>query len=89
METRNLFEAWFALMAFSLCTAALTVSKLAERAPAIAAAGVLLLAGGKARVILVRYLHLHKSRFWRGVFDIAIGAFLAMAFTIYWIGSRG
>ena len=87
MEARRLFAAWIALMAFSLCTAVLTMSKLTDTSPAIAGAVVLLLAGGKARVILVRYLNLHQSRFWRSLFDVAVGAFLVLAYAIYWIGS--
>jgi nitric oxide reductase NorF protein len=89
METHRLFAAWAALMVLSFCTAMLTMLNWADNSPVITGAGVLLLAGGKARVILVRYLNLHQSRFWRGIFDIAVGAFLAMAFTIFWIGSRG
>ena len=89
METRSLYAAWTALVLLSLSTAIITMSNWADTNPAAAGAGVLMLAGAKARVILVRYLNLQHTQFWRSLFDVALAGFLCLAFFLYLIGSPG
>lgn len=84
---RPLLNAWLALIAASLGTVALATTNLSGHARTLAAAGVLLLAGFKARVILARYLGIGASRFWTRGFDLAIGLFLALGFALYVFGS--
>lgn len=50
------------------------------------AAAVLVLAGLKARVILSSYLGLDATRFWTRSFDLVIGCFLSIAYTLYLFG---
>ena len=50
------------------------------------AAGVLALAGLKARMILIRYLRLNQSRFWMRLFDMVLATFLGLAFAAYLLG---
>lgn len=84
-----LVRSWLALLGFSIATTVLTLVD-ARGAVAIAvAAGVLVLAGLKARIILAHYLALSKSRFWMGAFDGALAGFLGLAFAIYLIGNGG
>jgi hypothetical protein len=89
MPVRDLVEAWAALVALSLGTVILATADVSGRGAAVAAAGVLVLAGFKARVILARYLGLGRSLFWTRAFDLAIGLFLALSFALHTIGSGG
>ncbi|WP_424958865.1 hypothetical protein [Hyphomicrobium sp. 1Nfss2.1] len=89
MPLRDLIVAWVALIALSLGTLVLATAGTTGRGATIIAAGVLALAGFKARVILTRYLGLQHSLFWRRSFDLAIGLFLALSFALHTIGSGG
>lgn len=89
MPVRDLVEAWVALVVLSFGTVLLATSHISGRGATFVAAGVLALAGFKARVILVRYLGLAGSRFWTRAFDMAIGLFLVLAFALHAFGSRG
>lgn len=76
----NLLLTWAVLVGLSLLTAVLTA---ADPARAVLVAGVLVLAGVKARLILARYLDLHQAPSWQKGFDLALalllGAFAALA----------
>lgn len=89
MPLRRLVEAWIALLALSLGTVVLATADVASLGAAFGAAGVLVLAGLKARVILTRYLGLAGSPFWTHAFDMAIGLFLALSFALHTFGSGG
>lgn len=90
MPVRDLVEAWAVLVALSLGTVILATADVSGRGAAVVvAAGVLVLAGFKARVILARYLGLGRSLFWTRAFDLAIGLFLALSFALHTIGSGG
>ena len=83
MTARTMIEAWIFLLVMSGATTALTLVALPGQSRMIIAAGVLVLAGLKARVILSYYLQLRTSRFWTRAFDVAIGGFLALCFGLY------
>ncbi len=85
MPARDLVQAWMALVALSIGT--VLIAMASGRSGTFMAAGVLALAGIKARVILSRYLGLSGSRFWMRSFDLAIGLFLALAFALSLFGS--
>ncbi|HEX2842345.1 cytochrome C oxidase subunit IV family protein [Hyphomicrobium sp.] len=87
MPARDLIEAWGSLVALSIGTVLIASVDASGKRGTLAAAGVLTLAGIKARVILARYLGLSGSRFWTRTFDLAIGIFLALAFGLYTFGS--
>lgn len=87
MHADALVRGWLLLVALSVMTTALTVTETHGSARIAAAAGVLVLAGFKARLILARYLGLARSRFWMGTFDLALGGLIALAFVIYLIGT--
>lgn len=89
MPARDLVEAWVALVVLSVGTALLATADTSGRGATVVAAGVLVLAGLKARVILARYLGLAGTRFWTRVFDMVIGLFLALSFALYTFGSGG
>lgn len=89
MPVRDLVHAWVALVVLSLGTALVATAGLSGQAEMFAAAGVLVLAGLKARVILARYLGLACTRFWTRVFDFAIGMFLVVSFALYAFGTGG
>ncbi len=89
MPARDLIEAWVALIVLSFGTVLIAWSDTSGRGGMLVAAGVLALAGIKARVILARYLGLSEARFWLRAFDLAIGLFLALSFALYAFGSRG
>jgi hypothetical protein len=89
MPARDLVEAWVALAALSLGTVLLATADVSGRGATFVAAGVLVLAGLKARVILTRYLGLAGSRFWTHAFDLAIGLFLALSLALHTFGSGG
>jgi hypothetical protein len=89
VPVRSLIEAWAALLLLSLGTVLLTAADVSGRGRTLLAAGVLVLAGLKARVILARYLGLTGSRFWTGAFDLAIGAFLVLSFVLHTFGTKG
>ncbi len=89
MQARDLIEAWAMLVVVSLGTVLLATAGFAGDSATGVAAGVLVLAGLKARVILTRYLRLARSRFWTRAFDLVIGLFLAIAFALYVFGSGG
>lgn len=89
MPVRDLVEAWVALVVLSFGTVLLATAHGTGRGVTFLAAGVLVLAGLKARVILTRYLGLAGSRFWTRAFDMAIGLFLAIAFALHAFGSGG
>jgi hypothetical protein len=86
MPARDLLAAWIALVVFSIGTVLIASIGASWDRGALIAAGVLALAGLKARVILARYLGLSDSRFWTHTFDLVIGAFLALAFGLYVFG---
>jgi hypothetical protein len=86
MTARGLIEAWAALVALSMGTAALTVVAASGSTRIAIAAGVLALAGLKSRVILARYLRLNQSPFWTRLFDMVLAIFLGIAFTAYLLG---
>lgn len=87
MTSRAMIEAWVLLVAMSAATTALTFVEISGRSRMVIAAGVLVLAGLKARIILSRYLQLHNSRFWTRAFDLAIGGFLLLSFGLYAIAT--
>lgn len=89
MPARDLVEAWVALVVLSVGTALLATADVSGRGATVVAAGVLVLAGLKARVILARYLGLAGTRFWTRVFDMVIGLFLALSFALYAFGAEG
>lgn len=89
MPARGLVEAWVALVALSLGTVLLATVDGSGRGATFVAAGVLVLAGLKARVILTRYLGLAGSQFWTRAFDLAIGLFLALSLALHTFGSGG
>jgi len=89
MPARVLIEAWVALVVLSAGTTVMTLLEVTGPARTLIAAGVLGLAGLKARVILARYLGLRQTRFWTRMFDAAIAAFLTIAFSLYLFGTRG
>lgn len=89
MSARPLVEAWIALVALSVATTLMTLAVPSGAGRMLVAAGVLGLAGLKARVILVRYLGLQNSRFWMRTFDLMIGVFLALGFAVYVLGTKG
>lgn len=89
MTARALVEAWIALLALSAVTTALTLLDVTPPSRVAIAAGVLLLAGSKARIILMRYLRLRQSRFWTRLFDMLLVVFLGLAFSVYLFGVRG
>jgi hypothetical protein len=86
MPARDLVTAWAALVALSIGTVLTASLGASGDRGMLTAAGVLVLAGVKARVILTRYLGLAGSRFWTHTFDLAIGIFLALAFGLYAFG---
>ncbi len=86
MTARSLIEAWAALVALSMGTAALTMFRVSGSTRTTIAAGVLALAGLKARMILIRYLRLNQSRFWMRLFDMVLATFLGLAFAAYLLG---
>jgi len=83
MPARDLIQAWISLAALSLGTVLIASSEGDGKSGMALAAGVLVLAGLKARVILARYLGLGGSRFWMNAFGLAIGLFLALSFGLY------
>lgn len=83
MNTRAMIEAWMLLLVMSALTTALTLIEISGQGRMIIAAGVLALAGLKARIILTCYLQLRTSRFWTRAFDLAIGGFLVLCFALY------
>lgn len=85
MPGRDLFHAWFALLALSFATVLL--ASVGTQGSTWIAGGLLVLAGLKAKVILGRYLGLADSRFWTRVFDAVVWLFLAAAFAVYLFGS--
>lgn len=87
MPARDLVEAWGALVVLSIGTVLIASVGASGDRGTLTAAGVLALAGVKARVILARYLGLAGSRFWTRTFDLVIGIFLALAFGLYAFGS--
>ncbi|WP_299889136.1 cytochrome C oxidase subunit IV family protein [uncultured Ruegeria sp.] len=74
--------AWLTLLTLSSVTALLT--KLPGM-PEIAAAGILLLALIKTRVILARYLDLAQSPAWLRGFTLVLTAFAVVIFVLYLI----
>jgi hypothetical protein len=86
MTARNLIEAWAALVALSMGTAALTMIEPSGSTRTVIGTGVLALAGLKARVILARYLRLNQTQFWTRLFDMVLAIFLGIALTVYLLG---
>ncbi len=86
MPSNALVRAWMLLVGLSLATTALTLIEADGPLGLTVAAGVLALAGLKARIILARYLSLAGSRFWMASFSGAIGGFLVLAFVVHIIG---
>lgn len=89
MQPRSLISGWLILVALSMVTTALTVVDAPGPLATAVAAGVLLLAWSKARIILSRYLGLSGSRFWMGAFSGAIAGFLVTVFAIHLYAMRG
>lgn len=89
MPARPLTEAWLALVGLSAATTLMTLAAPSDSGRLLVAAGVLGLAGLKARVILARYLGLQNSRFWMRAFDLTIGVFLALGLAVYMLGTKG
>lgn len=89
MSAIALVRSWTALVVLSVATTVLTLIEADGTLGVAIAAGVLFLAGLKARIILARYLSLSQSRFWLRAFTSAVAAFLAIALVIYLIGSGG
>lgn len=87
MLPRDLVTAWTGLIALSIGTVLLASLGTSAGRGSLVAAGVLALAGVKARVILARYLGLSCSRFWTRCYDLALTMFLALAFALYAFGS--
>lgn len=85
MSITDIYKAWGILLALSLATTVLTLAS----APFAILTAVLLLAlsGLKARMILARYLELHRSAFWMRLFGSMIWLFLLIAFGLYLAGS--
>ncbi len=89
MASRALIGAWIWLVALSMATTALTLVETNSDGRIAVAAGVLVLAGLKGRIILARYLKLGASSFWMSAFDGALAGFLALGFAAYLIGTGG
>ncbi|MBL8565302.1 MAG: hypothetical protein JNM89_06260 [Hyphomicrobiaceae bacterium] len=89
MGARELIGAWGWLVGLSAMTTALTLFEPGGDWRIAVAACVLALAGLKGRIILTRYLKIGASRFWTGAFDVVLGAFLALGFAAYLIGTGG
>jgi uncharacterized membrane protein YjjP (DUF1212 family) len=89
MSARLLIDAWLALVLLSVVTAAISMLTVSDEDRWMTAAVVLGLAGYKARLILGSYLGLRQSRFWTRLFDSVIVLFLAVAFALYLLGTRG
>ena len=83
MNARATIEAWLLLLVMSASTTALTLIEMSGQSRMIIAAGVLALAGLKARIILSCYLQLRTSQYWTRAFDLAIGGFLVLCFGLY------
>ena len=89
MAVCSVIKAWAVLVALSLCTALLSAAQAAQREHRIfIAAGLLTLAGFKARLILADYLGLKSSRFWSRLFGLTLGLFLVAAFAFYGFAER-
>ena len=89
MAARSLLKAWVALVALSVCTALLSAAHASQSGHRIMiAAGLLTLAGIKARVILADYLGLRTSPFWSRAFGFTLGLFLVTAFAFYSFAER-
>lgn len=90
MLARNLVHAWLALLVLSFGTVLLAASAdVLDPGGTLIAAGVFILAGMKAYVILTRYLGLSDSRFWTTVFAGVVGLFLVLSYGLYVFGSVG
>lgn len=79
--------AWAVLVLLSAITTLLTLIEVSGTWRLAIAAGLLLLAGLKAHVIMTCYLGLGRSRFWTSAFDTAIICFLLIGFGVYLLGS--
>ncbi len=77
-----LTRAWLTLLALSLASAVLT---MLPAPPTLPAAGILILALVKARIILARYLELAKSSAWLRGFTTVLIAFTTLIFGLYLI----
>lgn len=86
MHSKALIEAWVTLVVLSAATTAMTLIDASGTVRIAVAAGVLMLAGLKARVILGSYLQLRHSQFWTRAFDLAVGCFLLICFVVYMLG---
>jgi len=89
MTSKQMLEAWGLLVALSLATTVLTLIEVSGPIRVAIGGAVLVLAGLKARIILSRYLHLARSRFWTQSFDMAIGLFLLIAFVLFAAAGKG
>ena len=87
MSASALVRSWTALVVLSVATTGLTLVEARGTLGVAVGAGVLLLAGLKARIIVAHYLALSRSRFWMRAFTSALVAFLAVAFAIHLLGS--
>lgn len=81
--SKDLVTAWVLLIGLSLLTTSLSAISGSSAFDKAVAAGVLILAGLKARLILGRYLDVQRSRFWTRGFDLAIGGFLVLCFGLH------
>lgn len=87
MPTRDLVQAWVALLILSFGTVLIASTGRSALSAGWIAGSVLILAGLKGRIILARYLGLSGSRFWTRAFDLVLVLFLAVAFAVYLLGS--
>ncbi len=77
-----LTRAWLTLIALSVASAILTLTQLPPKA---IGAGILILALGKSRIILARYLDLAKSPAWLRGFMMVLISFAVVVFALYLI----
>ena len=84
MAAPSLVRAWAILVALSAGTALLSMAHPWQgQQRLVISAGVLILAGLKARLILADYLGLRGSSFWSRLFGLVLGLFLTTAFVLY------
>ncbi len=76
-------RAWIQLMALGAITTGLAQAIDGEQTGVIAGAAILVVAFLKSRIVLKNYLGLALAPSWQGGFDLALGAFVLLALTVY------
>jgi hypothetical protein len=89
MPSRALIRAWAGLVGLGAATSLVAAVAGSPPIPVFAAALVLGLAWGKARLILRRYLGLAAAPSWRGGVDAVIGGYLVLLFVLFLLPALG